>query len=336
VLLRQQTRKIRQLQSNFDPHIFVDDHEYTGGSPIAQRYIRSQDLLVSANKGLNVHPSIRSLNEAFVTDVFAAAQAKGLRTHAYFTTSVSNGTITIQEPDAHAQANHKGAGNYQALTFLVETRGIRLADQHFQRRVASHLITLTAIIDKAVNEFDSVYSTIEAGRKAFIDSEEDIVVVQDYQLSNKTVQFIDAANGSLVDVDVLSQNSDPAVAVLTRKRPKEYVFSRAWTDVASRLRILGVEVDTLTEPFEGDVEALVVTNATLADTKFEGIAGTTVVTKSTIRRVSVPAGGFWVDTKQKNAAYAFVLLEPENPASLAYYNQIPLEVGDEYSVFRVL
>jgi hypothetical protein len=336
VLLRKQTRKIRQLQSNFDPHIFVDDHEYTGGSSIAQRYIRSQDLLVSANKGLNVHPSIRSLNEAFVTDVFAAAQAKGLRTHAYFTTSVSNGTITIQEPDAHAQANHKGAGNYQALTFLVETRGIRLADQHFQRRVASHLITLTAIIDKAVNEFDSVYSTIEAGRKAFIDSEEDIVVVQDYQLSNKTVQFIDAANGSLVDVHVLSQNSDPAVAVLTRKRPKAYVFSRAWADVASRLRILGVKVDTLTEPFEGDVEALVVTNATLADSKFEGIAGTTVVTKSTIRRVSIPAGGFWVDTTQKNAAYAFVLLEPENPASLAYYNQVPLEVGDEYSVFRVL
>jgi hypothetical protein len=336
VLLRKQTRKIRQLQSNFDPHIFVDDHEYTGGSPIAQRYIRSQDLLVSANKGLNVHPSIRSLNEAFVTDVFAAAQAKGLRTHAYFTTSVSNGTITIQEPDAHAQANHKGAGNYQALTFLVETRGIRLADQHFQRRVASHLITLTAIIDKAVNEFDSVYSTIEAGRKAFIDSKEDIVVVQDYQLSNKTVQFIDAANGSLVDVHVLSQNSDPAVAVLTRKRPKAYVFSRAWADVATRLRILGVEVNTLTEPFEGHVEALVVTNATLADTKFEGIAGTTVVTKSTMRRVSIPAGGFWVDTRQKNAAYAFVLLEPENPASLAYYNQIPLEVGDEYSVFRVL
>lgn len=112
VLLREQTRKIRQLQSDFDPHIFVDDHEYTGGSPVAQRYIRSQDLLVSANKGLNVHPSIRALNEAFVTDIFAAAKAKGLRTHAYFTTSVSNGTITIQEPDAHAQADHKGAGNY--------------------------------------------------------------------------------------------------------------------------------------------------------------------------------------------------------------------------------
>lgn len=336
VLVREQTRLIRQLQSDFDPHVFVDDHEYTGVSPVASRYIRSQDLLVSANKGLNVDPSIRRLNEQFVTDIFAAAQAKGLRTFAYFTTTVSNGTITIQEPDAHAQANHKGAGNYQALTFLVETRGIRLADQHFQRRVASHLITLETIISKAVDEFDAVYNTIEDGRKAFVESRDDIVVVQDYQLSNKTVQFIDAANGSHVNVSVLSQNEDPAVVILKRTRPKAYVFSRAWSDVASQLRIFGVKVDVLTEPFVGNVEALVVQNATIAKTKFEGIAGTTVVTKSTSRSVTIPKGGFYVDTRQKNAGYAFVQLEPENEASLAFYNQIPLESGDEYPVFRVL
>ncbi|KAJ4992817.1 carboxypeptidase 2 [Stagonosporopsis vannaccii] len=324
VLVREQTRRIRQLQSDFDPHIFVDDHEYTG------------DLLVSANKGLNVNADIRRLNENFVTDIFAAAQAKGLRTEAYFTTSVSNGTITIQEPDAHAQANHKGAGNYQALTFLVETRGIRLADQHFQRRVASHLITLETIINKAVDEFDTVYGIINSGRQKFVESKDDIVVVQDYRLDNKTVQFIDAANGSLVHVPVISQNEDPAVVVLKRARPKAYVFSRAWDDVAERLRILGVRVDVLQEPFVGTVEALVVQKATVARSKFEGIAGTTVLTNSTTRSVAIPAGGYYVDTKQKNAAYAFVQLEPENEASLAYYNQVPLEVGDEYPIFRVL
>lgn len=336
VLVRKQTRRIRQLQSDFDPHVFVDDHEYTGASAVAERFIRSQDLLVSANKGLNVDGNIRRLNEEFVADIFAAAQAKGLRTEAYFTTSVSNGTITIQEPDAHAQANHKGAGNYQALTFLVETRGIRLADQHFQRRVASHLITLETIINKAVDEFDAVYSVIDSGRRKFVESKDDIVVVQDYRLVNKTVQFINAANGSLVDVSVISENEDPAIVVLKRSRPEAYVFSRAWDNVADRLRVLGVRVDVLQEPFVGTVEALVVQNATVARTKFEGIAGTTVVTNSTARSVTIPAGGYYVDTRQKNAAYAFVQLEPENEASLAYYNQIPLEIGDEYPIFRVL
>ena len=43
-----------------------------------------------------------------------------------------------------------------------------------------------------------------------------------------------------------------------------------------------------------------------------------------------------MDTRQKTAGNAFVLLELEKKASLAYYCQIPLEVGDEYPLFRIL
>ena len=222
------------------------------------------------------------------------------------------------------------------LTFLVGTRGIRLADQHFQRRIASHLITLNTIIDKAVTEFDHIYTTIQGSRAALVESTVDIVVVQDYRLTNKTVQFVDATSGGLVAVNVVSQDEDPAVTVLTRSRPRAYVLPRAWADVATRLRTLGVKVDVLEKAFEGVVEALIVTNATLARSKFEGIAGTTVVKKFTTRHVRIPAGGFYVDTRQKNAGFAFVLLEPENEASLTNYYQVPLEVGDEYPIFRVL
>jgi hypothetical protein len=36
---------------------------------------------------------------------------------------------------------------------------------------------LEVIINKAVDEFDTVYSTIEGVRQTFIDSEEDVVVM---------------------------------------------------------------------------------------------------------------------------------------------------------------
>jgi hypothetical protein len=336
VLERQQTRAIRKLQSQFDPHIFIDDHEYTGGNLVAEQYIRAQDLLVSANKNQNVNPSIRALNQEFVDDVFSAAESEELRIFPYFTTSVANGTITIEEPDAHPAANHKGAGNYQALTFLVETRGIAIANQHFQRRVASHVIVLETILNKAVNEFENVYGTVETGRKAFTDSKDDIVVTYEQRVTNKTVPFIDSSSGEIVNVPVRSRNSDPYIVTLSRSRPKAYVLSRAWADVAERLRLLGVTVDVLKEDHVGTVEALVVTEAELAETKFEGIASTTVTTNATQRAVTIPAGGFYVDTRQKNAGYAFTLLEPEGEASQVRYNKIPLEVGDEYPVFRVL
>jgi hypothetical protein len=336
VLERQQTRAIRRLQYAFDPHIFVDDHEYTSGNLVAQKYIRAQDLLVSGNKNQNVDPRIRALNQNFVDDIFSVVQRKGLRIFPYFTTSVANGNITIEEPDAHPAANHKGAGNYQTVTFLVEARGIAIADQHFQRRVASHGITLETILNKAVNEFDTVYATIESGRKAFSESRDDIVVAYKQRITNKTVPFIDASSGSLIDIPVRSQNSDPYTIILIRSRPKVYVFSRAWSDVAERLRILGVTIDILSKDFVGTVETLVVQSAELAETKFEGIVGTSVTTNTVQRVVRIPTGGFWMDTRQKNAGYAFALLEPEREASQVYYNKMPLEVGDEYPIFRVL
>jgi hypothetical protein len=336
VLNRAQTRAIRQAQSNFDPHIFIDAHEYTGVGPVAQRYIRAQDLLVSANKNPNINPSIRALNEEFVSDIFAATQTKGLRTGPYFTTSVVNGTITIQEPDWHAQANHKGAGNYQSLTFLLETRGIRLANQHFQRRVAAHVIALTTILDKAVADFDNVYRTIESGRKAFAESTEDIVVRDDYSITTKSIPFFYKDTGELVNVTVQSQNSDPSTILLTRSRPRAYIFSRALSPVAEHLHVLGVHVTQLDTDFQGTVEALIIQTATLATAKFEGIAGTTVTTKAIKRAVRIPKGGYWVDTRQKNAGYAFALLEAEGRASLAWYNVVSVEGGDEYPIFRVL
>jgi hypothetical protein len=43
-----------------------------------------------------------------------------------------------------------------------------------------------------------------------------------------------------------------------------------------------------------------------------------------------------VDTRQKNAGYAFELLELEGEASQVWYTKIPLEIGDGYHVFRVI
>lgn len=51
--------------------------------------------------------------------------------------------------------------------------------------VASHLITLETIINKAVDEFDNVYSTIGKDRQVIVDSTEDIAVTYEQQITNK-------------------------------------------------------------------------------------------------------------------------------------------------------
>jgi hypothetical protein len=56
VLEQQQTRAIRRFQLAIDPHIFGDEHKYTGGNVVAQIYIRAQDLLLLENRDQNVNP----------------------------------------------------------------------------------------------------------------------------------------------------------------------------------------------------------------------------------------------------------------------------------------
>lgn len=78
------------------------------------------------------------------------------------------------------------------------------------------------------------------------------------------------------------------------------------------------------------------TAARLARSYYEGVVLSTVETEPVTREVRLPAGSYRVPTAQKNAALAFNALEPENIDSFVSFNIIPLEVGDEYPIFRVI
>ena len=61
----------------------------------------------------------------------------------------------------------------------------------------------------------------------------------------------------------------------------------------------------------------------------------TVTTEAKEREIELPTGSFRVSTRQRNAALAFIALEPENSDSYVSFNIIPVERGDEYPIFRV-
>ncbi|OLN87055.1 Carboxypeptidase 2-like protein 2 [Colletotrichum chlorophyti] len=339
LLQRRQTRDIKSLLASFDPHIFLDAHEYTASQQLgaSRQWLKAQDVQVSHVKNPNIHPAIRALGEGlFLTSIQEKVKAHGLRTSAYFTASGGTDLPVLTEPSSISRAGHNSAGLLQAVSFLTETRGIRLADQHFQRRVAAGLIAIETLVQTAVDNADQVYATIETARREFVNGTDDIIVTDQARVTDATWDFIDARDGTVVSVPVQFRNSTPTAVDLARARPQAYVFPRAWAGVAEKLATLGVEVETLADDFEGDVEVLTVQTLELASSKYEGVVESTITTSTSRRTVKVPRGGFRVSTRQKNAAFAFVTLEPENNASFARYNLIDLAVGDEYPVFRVI
>ncbi|EKG15861.1 Peptidase M14 carboxypeptidase A [Macrophomina phaseolina MS6] len=338
-LARQQTRDIKQLMVAFAPHVGVDCHEYTASRAYGaqEQWLPSQDGQFSAMKNLNIHADIRALSEGVFANAIAAAMERtGLRWSPYITADTGTDDVVMDETTSDAKIGDTSVALTQAVMFLFETRGIQLADQHWQRRVATQLTMLEALVQTAVDRAEEVLETVERAREDFVASDDAIVITDYGRPTNISWAFIEGQSGSLVDVPVTFRNSTPLEANLTRSRPEAYVFSRAWMDVAERLRVAGVRVDTLHSGFRGEVEVLNVTSTELSPTKYEGIARTTVTTETLRKEISLPGGAFWVSTRQKNAAHAFVTLEPEGIDSYATFNILPVNVGDEYQVYRVV
>ncbi|KAG8157359.1 hypothetical protein KVR01_012743 [Diaporthe batatas] len=336
-LAREQTRQIKELFSEVAPHIAVDMHEYGAATRYATNYSNAADGMFSAAKNLNIHPSIRNISEQlFAVNVGNDLQAAGLRGEPYVTASSSSNPIRLAEAGSDAKIGRNAMGLTQTVTFLFETRGIALANQEFKRRTYAGLTMVSSILQTAADNFDEVYATLESGIRDFIDSEEDIVITDYTTLQEQTWTMVNSNTGDVVQLPVEFESNTPATANLTRSRPKAYLIPPAWADLAERLTVSGLDVEKLTEAYSGNVQAYNITSASLSRSYYEGAVLSSVTAEPVDKTVSLLPGSFLVRTNQRNAGIAFNALEPENIDSYVSFNIVPMEIGDEYPVYRIL
>lgn len=120
------------------------------------------DALIAPGKNLNTHKDIRNISETlFASGIAKRLEAAGFRWEPYFTAASSDAPgITLAEAGSDAKAGRNSYGLMQSVAILNEVRGIRLADQHFQRRVSTALTMVSAILDIALENFDEVHSRV--------------------------------------------------------------------------------------------------------------------------------------------------------------------------------
>ncbi|KAJ4250219.1 hypothetical protein NW762_012034 [Fusarium torreyae] len=337
----QQTIDVKALNLKFNAHVHLDCHEYAAQRELVsgnKTFVPMQDDQFSAFKNPNVHADIRSLAESlFVPKVASALRKKNLTTNGYVVASQTEDGNGIRLQDFVTDTRGEVTVFLgQGLAFLSETRGIGIGDQHFKRRTTAGLTAAVNVIQIATDNAELVYDTVEAARADFITNDQEIIVREQPRWTNATWPFIDTKTGEVTDVPVLFGNNTPPTYNLTRARPSAYIFSRAWSSAALRLRAAGLIVNELAVDFEGQVEAYNITEAILAPEKYEGIALTSVNTELFTKTMRFPAGAYWVSTRQQHAAQAFVRLEPEHPDGFVTFNILPVNAGDEYQVYRIL
>ena len=339
-LAKQQTRDLKQFFNDFSPHVAVDMHEYSAFSTYGGNFVHASDGLFSAAKNLNINSDIRTLSEeVFAASIASAMENADLRWEPYVTgtsNSTANSSILFDEAGSDGKIGRNAMGLTQCITFLCEMRGIGIADQEFSRRTFAGLTMAEAIIQTAADRAEEVFDTIETGIDDFVSSQAEIVITDSSEKIERNYSFVNKRTGSVEQVPINFTVTTPVQANLTRSRPEAYLIPKAWADVAERLRIYGLDVETLPNTFRGEVEALNITSAKFDDEYYEGTVLLSVTTETATKDIELPSGSFLVSTRQKNAAMAFVALEPENIDSLVAFNIVPVEAGDEYPIYRIM
>jgi hypothetical protein len=351
---------LQQASSKYMPDVYVDTHEYNtavgtrssafrgpgspiGGTEFAWSY---NDLEITSGKNLNIEKNLRDLSHNdLLPKVRGILDGKGIRSSDYFTTALSGNATrkaVLTEGSTDARIGRNSNGLKQALSYLVESRGISIGRYDYERRVYATASATAAFIEVTAKNADTVKRATTEARKEVIqkgknyDPNNKIVIDSMNPQEDRTFKVIHDTTLEAVEVPIIWENATKAVPTLERTRPTAYILPASpQTEVAvKKLETIGLKVEKLSKEERIPVETYKVTSV-------KDIPNTSPLekeVKTDVKRETkqVPAGTYVIRMDQVLSNFASIALEPESPESYAAYNFFMSEVGQLLPVYRYL
>ena len=107
------------------------------------------------------------------------------------------------------------------------------------------------------------------------------------------------------------------------------------TLLIDKLKILGVEIDTLTHNQEFFVETYTVSEYKRANKKYEKMNLQTIKTEISSQNIQFPKGTFKISMKQKRSNIVAEVLEPEAPNSFVSFGVLKTEKNQRLPIYRI-
>ncbi|GIO09152.1 hypothetical protein J31TS6_51800 [Brevibacillus reuszeri] len=345
-----EVQAIHKAINEYEPDIILDAHEYgVNYSQFAnvgpKGAISSYDVLISSAKNLNIPESLRKMSDnLLLADVQKALDQEELSHHAYFTLAKGkDGKVTATEGSTETRIGRNALGLKNTLTFLVETRGIGIGRDDFERRVYSQAVTHSSFIQSAAAHANEIKTAVasarqeitEKGRKAN-DNDKIVIVSENKRVPDQSLMVVDLATAKKVSAPIDWVSSTDAFPVLERERPTAYLMPPAYHDIASKLEQLGVKVSKLAQDTTVPVESYTVSENKVNTTYENGHFTNQVTTNVSEQTKTFPAGSYVFQMDQPNANFIALALEPESVDSYVAFNFIAVEKGDEVPIYRYM
>lgn len=349
-----ETRAIHRVVNEFEPHVFVDAHEFSVANRWIEKFgtIQSYDLMVQYATNPNVHPALTALADGkFLGAMRKDVEHAGYTHFWYYTTSYNLKNLRVSMGGTTPDIGRNFAGLQNAVSFLVESRGVGIGREGFGRRVHTHVVAITSLLNAAAMHAGELIKTVETARADTVRSGRDpqpgdkVAVTVKSPVAKQKLAMLDPQSGALREIEVDWADSLQASADIARARPYAYVMPPVFHQVAERLMLSGIVVQRLTRAVELDVESYQVTDRRPSSTYIEGRITSRVTTELAPKRMRFPAGSYVYRMAQPNANVIAVALEPESPSSFVSFGMIPVDkkgspptgsAGSEVPVYRVL
>ncbi len=331
-----EARALARLVRDYRPLVVVDAHEYTVGGRYLEKFgaVQRYDALLQYATTANMPEFVTKAAEEWVRQpLVAALQGERLSSEWYYTTSSDPADRRLSmggvEPDTSRNVN----GLKNAVSLLLETRGVGIGRLHIQRRVHTQVVAIGSVLRSTAARGSELRRVRE-----FVDRDvasqacaKPAVLQASLTPERRTVVMLDPATGTDRALDVDWMSALTLQTQSTRLRPCGYWLAADEGEAVEKLRLLGLQVFKIAA--DGP---LVADGYREAASSLDGrqdvrgvILGEAPIRKTqvTTARTSVTAeaGSYYVPVNQPLGSLAVAALEPDTQSSF-YANHVVAEL----------
>ena len=315
---------IKKAINNFSPDLMVDFHEY---KPYRVDFVKFGeygttsmfDCMFLYSGNLNVCPLIKETIESkFIPDATKKLDFYKLKYHNYLSSKHKNNKIYFNLGSVSPRSSATSFALSNCISLLMEVRGVGLKRDSFKRRIFTTYLLANSFLKTAINQSSYITNEIK-NCNAF---PEEIVIKYKKEKIPYKLNMIDVYNHKVIPVDILLYSGLNCKKEITRKRPNYYIIHKDLNIVASKLNILGLNIDTLKYDELLNVESYEIISQSKAPQIFQGFHENIVTTKIVNKEITFEKGTYIIPMNQKRSNLAVETLEPEMLSGFLRFNVI--------------
>jgi hypothetical protein len=320
------------------PDVVIDAHEFSVANRWLQKFavIEASDAMFLYATHPMVHPAITALADGVFRPALEAAwKARGLTSFWYHTTSYRpDDKLVSMGGNAPGIARH-AFGPMGAVSFLIETRGVGVGMQGFERRVATHVLGAEAVIATAAADPRRLHDAVVQARRASAAERADLIVAHRLAVAPVELPMLDPATARERTTTVPFRDSRAVTATAKRARPAGYVLLDNAAAAAARLALNAIAVCSLAAPATIEAESFVLKGAIKQINRESINPDRSVEVELATKSLSLPAGTLYVPMSQPAAAIVAAALEPDSSGSFIGTGIVAMPAGaSEAPIYR--